>query len=106
MYGNVAIELRYSVLERSTVCVGDSIIKMQAPVQHDCNVAQDLYARRGDEFVEVQTWTEVNRFDIEAIWVKDTVSNLDAIVAAADGIPVYAYKLNVETFQREWVRAN
>ncbi len=106
VYGNVAIEMRASVLEKSTVCVGDSIIKGERPAQHEWDVAQAMYARRGQEFVEFQCWLELNRMDIQAIWVKDTVSNIDEIVAAADGIPVYQYKLDYETFSREWVLVN
>lgn len=109
MYGKVAIELRYSMLEKSTVTHGDSLIKGRAIAQHDCETAQQLYSIRGDEFVEFQCWTEVQPLDIQAVWITDSISAdaLAAIVAAAGStVNVFVYKLNLETFQREWVKAN
>jgi hypothetical protein len=71
-YGDLVLQLRYSVLEKSTICIGDSLIERNQLYQSTPQKLIELYKNRKNSFLEFQCWIPIGRIEIEKVWLLHT----------------------------------
>lgn len=92
-YGDMVLQLRYCVLEKSTICIGDSLIERNQHYQSTPQKLIELYQAKGNSFLEFQCWIPIRRIDIEAVLLLDTwrVSDEFKMISDKYHIPIELY---------------
>ena len=92
-YGDMVLQLNYCVLEKSTLCIGDSLIQRNPHYQSTPQKLIELYESKGKSFLEFQCWIPIKRIDIEKVWLLDTWRVSEELKKVSDKylIPIELY---------------